>query len=167
MSGHNQSQTLFNELSQLSPSHHQSDTLLSPTTPPPDSSQVSYQATILYIPYWPLQHFFQVLNRLVAKQPFITFLVTLQCSLKIQAKLITIAKQPSITFHNDQCNATSRFRHNDFPPYILQHKNIPPKGARHYILDFFNSFVVDRNMLTAIFIHWIFVNSIIGLGLGL
>jgi hypothetical protein len=51
MSGHNQSQTLFNELSQLSPSHHQSDTLLSPTTPPPDSSQVSYQATILYIPY--------------------------------------------------------------------------------------------------------------------
>jgi hypothetical protein len=84
----------------------------------------------------------QVLNRLVAKQPFITFLVTLQCSLKIQAKLITIAKQPSITFHNDQCNATSRFRHNDFPPYILQHKNIPPKGARHYILDFFISFVL-------------------------
>lgn len=41
MSGHNQSQTLFNELSQLSPSHHQSDTLLSPTTPPPDSSQFS------------------------------------------------------------------------------------------------------------------------------
>ncbi|CAG2226079.1 CCDC64 [Mytilus edulis] len=46
ISGHNQSQTLFNELSQLSPSNHESqplmNELMSPSTPPPDfTSQYS------------------------------------------------------------------------------------------------------------------------------